>query len=99
LIHEDFPVVAINPKWSLREKSISNIKEIWARNGTVLGVISQSDEYREIYSDVIEIPETHELLTPFLPLTPLWLFSVYMAKELWKDVDKPQNLAKSVTVE
>lgn len=99
LIHEDFPVVAINPKWSLREKSISNIKEIWARNWTVLGVISQSDEYREIYSDVIEIPETHELLTPFLPLTPLWLFSVYMAKELWKDVDKPQNLAKSVTVE
>ena len=99
LIHEDFPVVAINPMWSLREKSISNIKEIWARNGTVLWVISKNDSYREIYNDIIEIPETHELLTPFLPLIPLWLFSVEMAKKLWKDVDKPQNLAKSVTVE
>lgn len=99
LIHEDFPVVAINPMWSLREKSISNIKEIWARNGTVLWVISKNDSYREIYNDIIEIPETHELLTPFLPLIPLWLFSVQMAKKLWKDVDKPQNLAKSVTVE
>jgi len=99
LIHEDFPVIAINPTSALREKSISNIKEIWARNGTVLWVISKNDSYREIYNDIIEIPETHELLTPFLPLIPLWLFSVEMAKKLWKDVDKPQNLAKSVTVE
>jgi glucosamine--fructose-6-phosphate aminotransferase (isomerizing) len=45
------------------------------------------------------MPNTHSLLTPFLPLIPLWLFAVQVAKKLDKDVDKPQNLAKSVTVE
>jgi glutamine--fructose-6-phosphate transaminase (isomerizing) len=48
---------------------------------------------------VIEIPKTHRVLTPFLPLIPLWIFAVEIAKELKRDIDKPQNLAKSVTVE
>jgi glucosamine--fructose-6-phosphate aminotransferase (isomerizing) len=91
--------VALNPKSDLREKTISNIKEIKARSGTVLWVITHWDNFTEIYDDIITIPETHNLLTPFLPLTPLWLLSVEVAKTLWKDVDKPQNLAKSVTVE
>jgi len=99
LVNPDFPIVALNPKGDLRDKTISNIKEIKARSGTVLWIITQWDDFTEIYDDVITIPETHPLLTPFLPLTPLWLFSVEVAKELWKDVDKPQNLAKSVTVE
>lgn len=99
LVNPDFPIVALNPKGDLRDKTISNIKEIKARSGTVLWVITQWDDFTEIYDDVIIIPETHTLLTPFLPLTPLWLFSVEVTKTLWKDVDKPQNLAKSVTVE
>lgn len=99
LVNPDFPIVALNPKGDLREKTISNIKEIKARSWTVLWVITHWDNFTEIYDDIITIPETHNLLTPFLPLTPLWLLSVEVAKTLWKDVDKPQNLAKSVTVE
>ena len=99
LVDPNFPIVVINPSSDLRDKTISNIKEVKARSGTVLGIISQWDDFTEIYDDIITIPQTHTLLTPFLPLTPLWLFSVQVAKHLWKDVDKPQNLAKSVTVE
>ncbi|QFR38963.1 glutamine--fructose-6-phosphate transaminase (isomerizing) [Candidatus Gracilibacteria bacterium 28_42_T64] len=99
LITPDFPCIAINPKGKLRDKTISNIKEIGARNGTILGVITQGDTLIDIYDDIIEIPDSHELLNPFLPLIPLWIFSVEIAKELGKDIDKPQNLAKSVTVE
>jgi glucosamine--fructose-6-phosphate aminotransferase (isomerizing) len=54
---------------------------------------------KDIYDDVIEIPKSHPILTPFLPLIPLWIFAVEVAKNLNRDIDKPQNLAKSVTVE
>jgi glucosamine--fructose-6-phosphate aminotransferase (isomerizing) len=83
----------------VREKTISNIKEIKARNGLVIGIITAWDDFKEIYDDIIEIPSTHRVLTPFLPLVPLWLFAVEVAKNLGRDIDKPQNLAKSVTVE
>ena len=99
LVWPNFPCIAINPKWILRDKTISNIKEIKARDWTVLWVITAWDSMKEIYDDIIEIPKTHPLLTPFLPLIPLWLFSVDIAKILNRDIDKPQNLAKSVTVE
>lgn len=99
LIWPNFPVVVINPKSIMREKTISNIKEIKARNGLVLWVITAWDTLKDIYDDIIEIPKTHPILTPFLPLIPLWMFSVDLAKNLKRDIDKPQNLAKSVTVE
>ena len=53
----------------------------------------------EVASEVIEVPETHELLTPFLGVLPLQLLAYYAAVKLGLDVDKPRNLAKSVTVE
>ena len=99
LVWPNFPCIAINPKWALRDKTISNIKEIKARDWTVLWVITAWDSMKDIYDDIIEIPKTHPLLTPFLPLIPLWLFAVDIAKNLNRDIDKPQNLAKSVTVE
>ena len=99
LVWPNFPCIVINPKNILREKTISNVKEIKARNGVVLWVITAWDTEKDIYDDVIEIPKTHRVLTPFLPLIPLWIFAVEIAKELWRDIDKPQNLAKSVTVE
>lgn len=99
LVWPDFPCIVINPKWINREKTISNIKEIKARDWIVLWVITAWDNIKDIYDDIIEIPKTHPILTPFLPLIPLWLFSVEVAKNLKKDIDKPQNLAKSVTVE
>lgn len=99
LVSKNFPCVVINPKSILRDKTISNIKEIKARNWTVLWVITAWDNVKDIYDDIIEIPKSHPILTPFLPLIPLWMFAVEIAKKLWKDIDKPQNLAKSVTVE
>ena len=99
LVWPNFPCIVINPKNILREKTISNVKEIKARNWIVLWVITAWDTEKDIYDDVIEIPKTHRVLTPFLPLIPLWIFAVEIAKELWRDIDKPQNLAKSVTVE
>ncbi len=99
LVSPNFPVIVINPKWVMREKTISNVVEIKARNWVVLWVITAWDSNKEIYDDVIEIPKSHPILTPFLPLIPLWIFSVEVAKQLNRDIDKPQNLAKSVTVE
>lgn len=100
LIRPDMPSIVLNLKWVLRDKTASNIKEIKARNGTVLGVITAGDENRwDLYDDVIEVPTCHPLLSPFLPLIPLWLMAIGIAKKLGRDVDKPQNLAKSVTVE
>lgn len=99
LVWPNFPCIVINPKWINREKTISNIKEIKARDWVVLWVITAWDTVKDIYDDIIEIPKTHPILTPFLPLIPLWLFSVEVAKNLKRDIDKPQNLAKSVTVE
>ena len=99
LVWPNFPIIAINPKGIMREKTISNIKEIKAREWTVLWVITAWDNVKDIYDDIIEIPKSHPILTPFLPLIPLWIFAVEIAKNLNRDIDKPQNLAKSVTVE
>ena len=99
LVWPDFPCVAINLKWVLETKTASNIKEVRARNTTVLWIITQGLENKELYDDIIEVPETSYILAPFTPMIPMWTLSVEMAKILWKDVDKPQNLAKSVTVE
>ncbi len=100
LINPSMPSVVLNLKWVLREKTTSNVKEIKARNGVVLGVLTTGDDSEEwLYDDRIEVPTAHPLLTPFLPLIPLWLMAVGIAKKLGRDIDKPQNLAKSVTVE
>jgi len=99
LIWPNIPCVVINPKWILREKTISNVVEIKSRNWIVLWVITAWDTVKDIYDDIIEMPKSHTILTPFLPLIPLWIFSVEVAKNLGRDIDKPQNLAKSVTVE
>jgi glutamine---fructose-6-phosphate transaminase (isomerizing) len=99
LVWPGFPCVVINPKCEIREKTISNIKEIKARNGLILWIITAWDSVKDIYDDIIEIPKTNTILNPFLPLIPLWIFAVEIAKNLNRDIDKPQNLAKSVTVE
>ena len=99
LVWPNFPCIVINPKSIMREKTISNVKEIQARNGTILWIITAWDTVKDIYNDIIEMPKSHPILTPFLPLIPLWIFAVEIAKNLNRDIDKPQNLAKSVTVE
>lgn len=99
LVWPDFPCVVFNPKTQFYHKTVSNIKEIKARHWRVLWFITKWENNSELYDDVIELPETSEILSPFVSLVAIDLFALYLAEELWKDVDKPQNLAKSVTVE
>jgi len=100
LIDESFPTIAICPSDSVYEKMISNIEEIKARGGPIIAIATQGNEaIKNLVDDVIYIPKTLEMLTPLLSVIPLHLFAYYMAVLLGCDVDKPKNLAKSVTVE
>ncbi len=100
LIDEDMPVVFIATNRSAHEKIVSNIQEVKARKGKVIAVILQGDEViRALADDVIEIPETDELLSPLISIVPLQLLSYHIALMRGCNVDQPRNLAKSVTVE
>jgi glucosamine--fructose-6-phosphate aminotransferase (isomerizing) len=100
LISEFMPSIFLVPKDGLREKNISNMKEVKARHGKIIAICTAGDsEIAEIADDVLEIPETLPLLTPFLIIIPLQLFAYHCALSLGRDIDQPRNLAKSVTVE
>lgn len=100
MIDKNFPSVFIAPLDSVYDKMISNIEEIRARKGPIIAVATQGDEkIRELAEDVIYIPKTLEMLTPILSVIPLQLFAYHFAALRGLDVDKPRNLAKSVTVE
>ena len=100
LIDENCPTIAICPKDSVYDKMLSNIEEVKARKGKVIAIATRGDKkIKEIADDVIYIPETLECLTPLLSAIPLHLFAYFFALALGKDIDKPRNLAKSVTVE
>jgi len=100
LIDKNFPTFGIAPSDSVYEKMISNLEEIKARGGPILAVATEGNEkIKKIIEDVIYIPKTLEMLTPILSVIPLQLFAYYCAVLRGLDVDKPRNLAKSVTVE
>lgn len=100
LVYENFPTIAICPSDSVYEKMLSNIEEIKARKGTIIAIATKgNEEIKKIVDDVIYIPKTLEMLTPFLAVVPLQLFAYFMGILQGYDVDKPRNLAKSVTVE
>ncbi len=100
LVSEEIPTLAICPKDEVYAKMISNIEEIKARSGSVIAIATQGDEkISKICDDVIFIPEISEDLNPFICLIPLQLFAYFIAVMRECDVDKPRNLAKSVTVE
>ena len=100
LIEKGTPVIALLTEERLKDKMISNIREVVTRGARVLAVANEGDnEAKEVCDDVIYIPKTLSLLTPVLSVVPLQLISYYMAKQKGCDVDKPRNLAKSVTVE
>jgi glutamine---fructose-6-phosphate transaminase (isomerizing) len=100
LIHPTFPTIALAPEDGTYEKVISNVQEIRAREGPVIGVTtSDRSSLRCMVDDVIEVPSNHEILTPLLTVVPLQLFAYYCAVLRGCDVDQPRNLAKSVTVE
>ena len=100
LITEEAPSLFIAPKDAVFEKNISNIEEVKARKGPVIAIGTEGDTaLAKICDDVILIPDCPHYLTPILSVIPLQLLSYHIAVELGCDVDKPRNLAKSVTVE
>jgi glucosamine--fructose-6-phosphate aminotransferase (isomerizing) len=100
LIDENMPIVVIATNKGHYEKIVSNIEEIKARKGKIIGIVTKGDtSVKNLADHVIEVPETIESLTPLLTTIPLQLLSYYIAVLLEKNVDQPRNLAKSVTVE
>lgn len=100
LIDETFPTFCICTSDSVYDKMKNVIGEIKSRHGKILAIATEgNEEIKKIIEDVIYIPKTLEMLTPILSVIPLHLFSAYLALELGLDIDKPRNLAKSVTVE
>ncbi len=100
LIDADFPSVCIVPQDSVYEKMLSNMEEIRARGGPIIAIATEGDRrVHEIADDVIYIPKTLEMLTPLLSVVPLQIFAYHFGVLRGRDVDKPRNLAKSVTVE
>jgi glucosamine--fructose-6-phosphate aminotransferase (isomerizing) len=100
LIDEDMPVVFLATHDSSYEKIVSNIQEVKARKGRVIAIVTEGDTLIPAMVDfVIEVPKTHEILTPLLSVIPLQLLSYYIAVMRGRNVDQPRNLAKSVTVE
>lgn len=100
LVDEKLPVVFVATKDTYYEKIVSNIQEIKARKGQVIAVVSQNDVIiPDMANDVMFVPEADELIAPLLSVIPLQLLSYYVGVAKGLDVDKPRNLAKSVTVE
>ncbi len=100
LIVENIPVIALATQQSLFEKMVSNIKEVKARDASVIALaMAGHTEVEKVADQVLYIPKTHQVLAPILTVIPLQLLAYYMAVYRGCDVDKPRNLAKSVTVE
>ena len=100
LVDESLPVVFVATKDSYHEKIVSNIQEIKARKGKVIAIVTEGDEtIPKMADDYIEVPAADELVAPLLSVIPLQLLAYYIGVAKGLDVDKPRNLAKSVTVE
>jgi len=100
LIEEGVPVIALATQTALYDKMVSNIEEVKARGARVLGIALEGDEeLHKLADEVLTIPRTLSLLTPVLTVIPLQLLAYHACVARGYDVDKPRNLAKSVTVE
>ena len=98
LIEDDVTVVGIITDRRLIDKSISNLQEVITRGAKTL-IITNQDVDTKLFPNIYNIPKVHPFLSPILAIVPLQLLAYYVAKEKGLDVDKPRNLAKSVTVE
>jgi len=101
LVDRYTPVITVSPKDDLFEKMLSNIQEVKARGADVVAVTSADGVgyLRGLVNYYLEVPKANSLLYPLLTVVPLQLFAYYIADSLGRDVDKPRNLAKTVTVE
>ncbi len=100
LIDENFPTLVIAPVDSVYEKTKSGLEEIRARGGKIIAITTEgNDDLKAFTPDVMYIPKTLEMLTPILSVIPIYLLAYHIARLRGNDIDKPRNLAKSVTVE
>jgi glucosamine--fructose-6-phosphate aminotransferase (isomerizing) len=100
MLDVNLPVVAIVPRDSLYEKTLSNLQEARARKAPIIAIATEKDDnILRFANDCIFIPATEDELTPFLTVVPLQLFAYHLASLLGREIDRPRNLAKSVTVE
>jgi glucosamine--fructose-6-phosphate aminotransferase (isomerizing) len=100
LIEPGVVVVAVTTDPAMHEKMLSNLAEVKARGATVVAIATDDDEYIEAIADyVLRVPATEPLFTPMVDVVPLQLFAYEMARGLGRNVDRPRNLAKTVTVE
>ncbi len=100
LLHDQLPVIAIAPQDDVYEKMCSNIEEVKARKAPVLAIVNYGDvRVKALADDVIEIPSVHPIIQPIVTTVALQLLSYHIGVTKGFDVDRPRNLAKSVTVE
>ena len=100
LIDENMPVVVVMPRDAHFEKTLSNVQEVRAREGQVIGIISDGDqEAAAVAQMTLSVPNVADAVLPLVTIVPLQLLAYYIADLKGTDVDQPRNLAKTVTVE
>ena len=100
LVDEMTPCIFVAPEGPLHAKTLSNIEEVRARHGRIISVGTRGDSALESASELfLPIPSAPEIIQPLLAVVPLQLLAYHVALQLGRDIDKPRNLAKSVTVE
>jgi glutamine---fructose-6-phosphate transaminase (isomerizing) len=101
LIRPDLPSIFIAPDDAIFSKNVNNIEQVKARKGPIIAITSGNGakQLKELAADIVEVPRTIDCLSPILTVIPLQLLAYHLAVALGRDVDKPRNLAKSVTVE
>src|SRR5438067_12908624 len=101
LVRPDLPSIFIAPDDAVLSKNLNNIEQVKARKGPIIAVTSGNGakQLKDLAADIIEVPDVIDCLSPVLTVIPLQLLAYHLAVELGRDVDKPRNLAKSVTVE
>ena len=100
LIDKGTAVITLLTQEALKDKMVSNVREVSTRGGNIFAVVNEGDTTtKDVVDSLVYIPKTIDLLTPMISVVPLQLISYYVAKQKGCDVDKPRNLAKSVTVE
>ncbi|MFT4626663.1 MAG: glucosamine--fructose-6-phosphate aminotransferase (isomerizing), partial [Myxococcota bacterium] len=100
MLEEGTPVICIVPRDGQREKALSNVKEVQARGATIIAIHTEGDDEVAALADIsIPVPATPDYASPLVTVLPLQLLAFEVGKALGRDIDKPRNLAKSVTVE
>jgi glucosamine--fructose-6-phosphate aminotransferase (isomerizing) len=101
LVRPDLPSIFIAPEDAVFSKNLNNIEQVKARKGPIIAITSGNGakQLKGLAADIVEVPDVIDCLTPVLTVVPLQLLAYHLAVDLGRDVDKPRNLAKSVTVE